>query len=249
MACAGWLTVNGMVRGGLCWTAFDARGCCDASRHIFGGKQPPPLNNPPDNEDQGPQLIDIYEIMANPQMARLACRSYLCSSRVLMTVRRGGVRRSKPRGASQKPCPPLIRTLYTKGGMIRYFGVNGTNEHDASDFDRTKFTHEVKIEMPNVGDDIECECPVVSTTILPSVENYGFIKICAFSKKIAGVIEKWHKKEGDLIKRDDVICDIRTEVIIPVCYGSRCSNRQEKSKTNTFHCLHHIALYIWDVNR
>ena len=91
-----------------------------------------------------------------------------------MTVRRGGVRRSKPRGEfsitkitapSQKPCPPLIRTLYTKGGMIRYFGVNGTNEHDASDFDRTKFTHEVKIEMPNVGDDIECECSRINHNI------------------------------------------------------------------------------------
>jgi len=31
-----------------------------------------------------------------------------------------------------------------------------------------------------------------------------------------GVIEKWHKKEGDLIKREDVICDIRTKVIISV---------------------------------
>jgi pyruvate/2-oxoglutarate dehydrogenase complex dihydrolipoamide acyltransferase (E2) component len=29
-----------------------------------------------------------------------------------------------------------------------------------------------------------------------------------------GVIEKWHKKEGDVIKRDDVICDIRTKVLI-----------------------------------
>ena len=27
-----------------------------------------------------------------------------------------------------------------------------------------------------------------------------------------GVIDKWYKKEGDLIKRDEVICDIRTEV-------------------------------------
>lgn len=28
-----------------------------------------------------------------------------------------------------------------------------------------------------------------------------------------GTIETWYKKEGDLIKRDEVICDIRTEVI------------------------------------
>jgi len=26
------------------------------------------------------------------------------------------------------------------------------------------------------------------------------------------VIQKWFKKEGDLIKQDDVICDIRTEM-------------------------------------
>lgn len=26
------------------------------------------------------------------------------------------------------------------------------------------------------------------------------------------MIEKWYKKEGDLIKRDEVICDIRTPV-------------------------------------
>lgn len=27
-----------------------------------------------------------------------------------------------------------------------------------------------------------------------------------------GVIQKWFKKEGDLIKQDEVICDIRTEL-------------------------------------
>ncbi len=117
--------------------------------------------------------------MANPKMIRLAYRSYHRSNKVLMTVGRDGVRRSKARGEfstttitaySQKPCPPLInieRTLYTKGGMIRYFSGNGTNEHDASDIDRTKFTREVNIEMPNVGDDIECECPVATDNITP----------------------------------------------------------------------------------
>ena len=28
------------------------------------------------------------------------------------------------------------------------------------------------------------------------------------------MIEKWYKKEGDIIKKDEVICDIRTEVSI-----------------------------------
>lgn len=27
-----------------------------------------------------------------------------------------------------------------------------------------------------------------------------------------GVIVKWHKKEGDLIKKEDIICDIETKV-------------------------------------
>jgi len=52
---------------------------------------------------------------------------------------------------------------------------------DVNDLDLEKFTHEVKVRMPDVGDS-------------------------------DGVIEKWYKKEGDLIQREDVICDIRTDV-------------------------------------
>ncbi|KAL7469511.1 hypothetical protein ACHAXS_009766 [Conticribra weissflogii] len=51
---------------------------------------------------------------------------------------------------------------------------------DINDLDLEKFTHEVKVRMPDVGDS-------------------------------EGVIEKWYKKEGDLIQREDVICDIRTD--------------------------------------
>jgi len=50
--------------------------------------------------------------------------------------------------------------------------------------DRSKFFHEVEVEMPDVADDM------------------------------AGEIVKWHKKRGDLIKYEDVICDIKTEVIV-----------------------------------
>ena len=40
---------------------------------------------------------------------------------------------------------------------------------------------------------------------------------CIHMLNDAGVIEKWHKKEGDVIKRDEVICDIRTQVTIHLC--------------------------------
>ncbi|KAL3786514.1 hypothetical protein ACHAW5_002054 [Stephanodiscus triporus] len=131
--------------------------------------------------------------MANAQIARLSSRSYHLSSRALKTDGRGCARKCKSRGEfftmtntaySQKPSLLTIeRTFYTKEGLIRYFSGKGTNaENDYIDIDRTKFTREVKIEMPDVGDDI------------------------------GGVIEKWHKKEGDLIRRDEVICDIRTEL-------------------------------------
>mmetsp|Transcript_1875 Transcript_1875/g.3346 ORF Transcript_1875/g.3346 Transcript_1875/m.3346 type:complete len:238 (+) Transcript_1875:234-947(+) len=49
--------------------------------------------------------------------------------------------------------------------------------------DRSKFVHEVDVEMPDVADDM------------------------------AGEIVKWHKKRGDLIKYEDVICDIKTELV------------------------------------
>lgn len=86
---------------------------------------------------------------------------------MLKTGGRGGARRCKSRGEfstttntaySPKPCRPLItieRTFYTKEGLIRYFSGRGTNAgNDSTVIDRTKFTREVKIEMPNVGDDI-----------------------------------------------------------------------------------------------
>ena len=54
------------------------------------------------------------------------------------------------------------------------------SEYDSTT-DKSKFTHEVKVEMPDIGD------------------------------QEGGVIEKWYKQPGDIIHRDDVICDIRTE--------------------------------------
>lgn len=47
--------------------------------------------------------------------------------------------------------------------------------------DTSKYTHEIKVEMPDVGD------------------------------SDGGTIETWYKKPGDIIQRDEVICDIRTE--------------------------------------
>lgn len=63
----------------------------------------------------------------------------------------------------------------------------GNNDADGSDvgLDRSKFTREVTIAMPDVGDDSEME----------------------------GVVERWYMKEGDIIKSGDVICDIRTKLV------------------------------------
>lgn len=53
-------------------------------------------------------------------------------------------------------------------------------EYDSTT-DTSKYTHEVKVQMPDIGD------------------------------QIGGAIETWYKQPGDIIHRDEVICDIRTE--------------------------------------
>ena len=94
---------------------------------------------------------------------------------------------------------------HQKTSCIRYFGskdLNGDSSSskdgeeeegdqivkiygDRPDYetssDTSKFTHEIKVEMPDVGD------------------------------STGGTVETWYKKPGDIIQRDEVICDIRTE--------------------------------------
>ncbi len=54
-----------------------------------------------------------------------------------------------------------------------------------ADFDRSKFTHEIKFKFPDMGGD--------------------------------GRVTKWFKKEGDIIQRKDVLCEIELEVcILPI---------------------------------
>mmetsp|Transcript_24626 Transcript_24626/g.53101 ORF Transcript_24626/g.53101 Transcript_24626/m.53101 type:complete len:212 (+) Transcript_24626:182-817(+) len=77
-----------------------------------------------------------------------------------------------------------------KGEHKRYFSFKSKKKHDDSDIDRSKFTHEVKVSMPDMGD-----------------SDLGGDDADAL-----GVVDKWYKEEGDIIKRDDVICDIRTKV-------------------------------------
>eukprot|EP00804_Cyclotella_cryptica_P018400 CCRYP_020367-RC/>CCRYP_020367-RC protein AED:0.37 eAED:0.37 QI:150/0.87/0.77/1/0.12/0.11/9/1838/165 len=82
---------------------------------------------------------------------------------------------------------PLSKQLPFAGNAVleihRYFGKLNDKKDDV--IDRSKFTHEVKIYMPDVGE----------------------------GEDVKGVIETWYKKKGDLIKKDDVICDIDTEAI------------------------------------
>ncbi|KAL7485212.1 hypothetical protein ACHAW6_010806, partial [Cyclotella cf. meneghiniana] len=70
---------------------------------------------------------------------------------------------------------------YALLGVHRYFSkLNGKSNEV---IDRSKFTHEVKICMPDLGE----------------------------GEDVKGVIETWYKKKGDFIKKDDVLCDIETE--------------------------------------
>ncbi|KAL7572337.1 hypothetical protein ACA910_021552 [Epithemia clementina (nom. ined.)] len=61
--------------------------------------------------------------------------------------------------------------------------VEGSREKssDAVELDRTLYTKEVKVRMPDMGDDQD------------------------------GKILKWYKKEGDIVLRNDVLCDVQTE--------------------------------------
>ena len=59
--------------------------------------------------------------------------------------------------------------------------IYGDRPDYESSSDKSKYTHEVKVEMPDIGD----------------------LK--------GGTIETWYKRPGDVIHRDDVVCDIRTE--------------------------------------
>ncbi|EED95389.1 THAPSDRAFT_261476 [Thalassiosira pseudonana CCMP1335] len=73
-------------------------------------------------------------------------------------------------------------------GINRYFSgkLNGEGEQDYSEID-------VVNEKPR--------------TKVP-----GMIDRNKFTHEVKGIIETWYKKEGDIIKQDDVICDVRTEM-------------------------------------
>mmetsp|Transcript_20889 Transcript_20889/g.32225 ORF Transcript_20889/g.32225 Transcript_20889/m.32225 type:complete len:197 (+) Transcript_20889:142-732(+) len=129
----------------------------------------------------------------------------LCSSNVVgRTSSITHQRRALSMGFS-KNCSINHRGLYQQNIHIRHFSkkdLNGDNSNnkqedeegdeiitiingDRPDYESTsdtsKYTHEVKVEMPDIGD----------------------LK--------GGTIEKWYKQPGDIIYRDDIICDIRTE--------------------------------------
>ena len=99
--------------------------------------------------------------MVNSQMARMASRSCHISMKALMNGGRGGVRRCEYRGefftATGTPSITIEGTSCTRMGFVRYSSGNVANVDYAGDIDRSKFIHEVKIEMPDVGDGLDCE--------------------------------------------------------------------------------------------
>jgi hypothetical protein len=42
--------------------------------------------------------------------------------------------------------------------MKRYFSKKGITMVEEDGIDRSRFTHETEIEMPDIGDDTDCEC-------------------------------------------------------------------------------------------
>ncbi len=77
-----------------------------------------------------------------------------------------------------------------------------------------------------------------------SVLNEFFFHMGNRQSLCKGVIEKWYKKEGDIIKKDEVICDIRTEVRIMLksyCIESNCTMWEMINLP--------LAIHLWDVNR
>lgn len=113
------------------------------------------------------------------------------------TQRRSFFHRSAPAAAGSTHIPNDarigIRSRSNAFSFARRFSSGGdgkqTNgdssaedEEEGGGSDRSEFKYEVKIRMPEVGEDQE------------------------------GVIEKWYKEEGDLIKNGDTICDIKTEM-------------------------------------
>lgn len=120
-------------------------------------------------------------------------------------VRLGSLQRSDTNTRAQLP---LLRLFECRS----FAGLNGKEQNGLdtkNGVDVSKFTHEVKVvmpELPDVGEegkDITGEMFIIS-----KIKVYSY----ANNNVTLGTILTWYKAKGDLIKKDDVLCDIETNV-------------------------------------
>lgn len=86
------------------------------------------------------------------KFARLASQAYHTSSKALITTHSTTHSTTYSRICGRCCRQTALSSLSTKsynGAMKRYFSKKG--------IDRSRFTHETKIEMPDIGDDTDCE--------------------------------------------------------------------------------------------
>ena len=88
------------------------------------------------------------------KFARLASQAYHTSNKAALMTTRG---RTRGHCCRQAALGSLSATSYN-GEMKRYFSKKGITMMEEDGIDRSRFTRETEIEMPDIGDDTDCEC-------------------------------------------------------------------------------------------
>jgi hypothetical protein len=97
-------------------------------------------------------LIIFFTMAAT--FARLASQAYHTSNKAALMTTHGRscghcCRQAELGSLTTKPC---------NWEMKRYFSKKGITMMEEDGIDRSRFTRETEIEMPDIGDDTDCEC-------------------------------------------------------------------------------------------
>jgi hypothetical protein len=91
--------------------------------------------------------------------------------------------------------------------------TNSATEHDTggeptATLDRSEFTHEVPVHMTDMGEGKgKNRCHVAQRYVRVTKKLTLTSAMVSIAKVLA-----WFKQEGDIVKRNDVLCDIETKV-------------------------------------
>lgn len=117
------------------------------------------------------------------------------AQRWMFSTKAGAEDPDEAKEAAKEERPGVLPGAFEQVDFEVYSGGadEGDDENDGSGgdpgvggdgIDRSKYTHEVKFRMPELGEVGEED----------------------------GVVVKWYKKEGDIIRRKDILCDVKTEL-------------------------------------